>query len=58
MSLPVREQIGAYARVLGPFSEPLAAPNVGETPDDIEPFDASAFARGLLGVEPDSDEAA
>ena len=34
------------------FGLPVHAVGVGEGEDDLRPFDASAFARGLVGIEP------
>ncbi len=34
------------------FGLPVHAVGVGEGEDDLRPFDASAFARGLVGIDP------
>ena len=34
------------------FGLPIHAIGVGETIDDLRPFEAHAFARALLGLEP------
>ena len=34
------------------FGLPIHAIGVGETIDDLRPFEAGAFARALLGLEP------
>ena len=50
MSLPVREQVSAYARVLGPFSEPTAQADAGEASDDSAPPPLGYALAQLHGV--------
>ena len=33
------------------FKIPVVAVGVGETADDLRPFEATAFARSLMGLE-------
>ena len=35
---------------------PVHAIGVGEGEDDLRPFEAGAYARGLMGLNPDIDE--
>ena len=42
---------GVVVALAEKFGLPVHAVGVGETIDDLRPFKASAFARGLLGLE-------
>ena len=44
MALAVREEVGAPIRYVG----------LGETADDLQPFNPDAFVDGLLPVEGDA----
>ncbi|MFH1690101.1 MAG: signal recognition particle-docking protein FtsY [Candidatus Eisenbacteria bacterium] len=49
---------GIVVAIAKELAVPVVYVGTGEAIDDIEPFDASAFARGLLGVEEEGPEAA
>jgi len=42
---------GVLVAIAEKFKIPVVAIGVGEAADDLQPFDARAFARGLLGLE-------
>ncbi|HEX9462701.1 MAG TPA: signal recognition particle-docking protein FtsY [Alphaproteobacteria bacterium] len=42
---------GILVAIAEKFSVPVMAVGVGETADDLQKFDAAAFARGLLGLD-------
>jgi fused signal recognition particle receptor len=42
---------GVLVALAETFGIPVRAVGVGEGADDLRPFDADAFARGLMGVE-------
>ncbi|MCC7427544.1 MAG: signal recognition particle-docking protein FtsY [Alphaproteobacteria bacterium] len=43
---------GIVVALAGEFGLPVHAVGVGETAEDLRPFDARAFARSLVGLEP------
>ena len=43
---------GVVVALADRFKLPVHAVGVGETIDDLRPFEASSFARSLLGLEP------
>ncbi|MFH1865828.1 MAG: signal recognition particle-docking protein FtsY [Candidatus Eisenbacteria bacterium] len=49
---------GIVVAIAKELAVPVRYVGTGESIDDIEPFDASAFARGLLGVDGEGPEAA
>jgi len=49
---------GIVVAIANELSVPVRYVGTGETIDDMEPFDASAFARGLLGVDSENPETA
>jgi fused signal recognition particle receptor len=49
---------GIVVAIAKELAIPVRYVGTGESIDDIEPFDASAFARGLLGVDGEGPEAA
>jgi fused signal recognition particle receptor len=42
---------GVVVALAQDFALPVHAVGVGEQPDDLRPFEARAFARGLMGLE-------
>ncbi len=49
---------GIVVAIAKELSIPVRYVGTGESIDDLEPFDASAFAKGLLGVGGEGPEAA
>ena len=46
-----RELFGVLVALAEKFALPVFAIGVGEGVDDLRPFDANAYARGLVGLE-------
>ena len=51
VDVPFRERRAALVAIADRFKLPVHAIGVGEGIDDLQPFDAHAFARAIAGIE-------